>query len=101
MAGTAETRKEGGALRAQWPTERTDSQSARIFDSDERPAIETGQRRSPLAVTDTGKRFRDPGPVTREARPPKAYPAGTPVWPQRYPGRRSRHASWSVMDAAA
>ena len=58
MAGTAETRKgEGGALRARWPTERTDSQSARIFDSEERPAIETGQRRSPLAVTDTSSRI--------------------------------------------
>ena len=58
MAGTAETRKgEGGALRAQWPTERTDSQSARIFDSEEWPAIETGQQRSPLAVTDTSKRI--------------------------------------------
>ena len=57
MAGTAETRKEGRALRAQWPTERTDSQSARTIDRDGQPISKSGRRRSPLAVTDTGKRI--------------------------------------------
>ena len=100
MAGTAETRKgEGGALRARRPAEGTDSQSARTIDRDEQPASGASRRRLPLAVTAASKRFRDPGSVTREARPPKACPTGMPVRPQPYPVRLARHAPHPVITA--
>ena len=59
MAGTAETRKVGGALQVQWPTEQTDPQSARTFDCDEQPAPRAGGWRSPPEGTDASK--RNPG----------------------------------------
>ena len=58
MDGTAETRKgEGGALRARWPAEGTDSQSARTIDRDGQPISKSGRRRSPLDVIDASKRI--------------------------------------------